>query len=110
MFEKGNTYGKGRPPGSLNRKKVVDIVKDALGGKELIAEMIRLAGSNPKAQLEVMRDLLPYCYPKLAPAEATQDEQPSGEETKKVTSAEWLDELSRRRKEIEEKKAALVSS
>lgn len=104
MFEKGNTYGKGRPPGSLNRRKVVDIVKDALGGKEIIAEMMRLAGNNPKAQMDVLRELLPYCYPKLAPIEATQDEQVSPEDAKKITSAEYMEELRRIREE--EKKSA----
>lgn len=64
LFGKGNNFGKGRPKGSLSKKGINELVEEKLG-RNIIDEMLTLAGSNPKLRLEVLRDLLPYCYPKL---------------------------------------------
>lgn len=64
LFEKGNKLGKGRPKGSLTKKGINELVEQKLG-RSMIDEMLELSSGNTKLRLEVLRDLLPYCYPKL---------------------------------------------
>jgi hypothetical protein len=65
-FEKGNTYGSGRPPGSSN--KVTDKVRGAF--TELIENNMEqlqddLDALEPKDRLKAIMDLATYVLPKL---------------------------------------------
>ena len=72
-FEKGNTAGKGRPKGSVNKdselkKFLIDLVKD--NQEKLVEEIKKLEG---KAFTDSMFALIEYVQPKLSRTEVTAD-------------------------------------
>lgn len=72
-FEKGRTKTGGRTKGSQNksRKLVRDIVEGALNGKTIPERLLELTNGNPDREIDVLTDLLPYCYPKLQAVDIT---------------------------------------
>lgn len=87
LFTKGGKGGPGRP--KRQRIPVADIVSAALEGRNLVEEMIRLAGNNPKLKLDVLRDLLPYCYPRLQAVEVPVEDDVDDQSAQVMTSADW---------------------
>lgn len=98
-FQKGGPPGPGRPKGSVNKNKVLSAVENALNGQDYIARMFALVVGKPKEELELLKDLLPYCFPKLQATEITPDDE-GGEngDGASITPAEYLAELRERRK------------
>lgn len=72
-FEKGNTYGKGRPKGAPNKstKEIRDafklFVEDNVGSFQEWIE--RVAENNPAKAIELTTNLAEYILPKLSRTE-----------------------------------------
>ena len=78
MFQKGNTHGKGRPPGSPN--KSTQEIRDAY--KRLLEDnldnmslwLAQIAADDPNKAVDMMLKLSEYILPKLARQEIVGNE------------------------------------
>ena len=90
-FQKGHLKRGGRQKGVPNKDKatVRQIIEGSLG-KSIPERMMELAGSNPREQMGVLIELLPYTYSKLQSVELSGDlaVHETNEEVKEI--AEWL--------------------
>lgn len=66
MARKKGSTNKRAHPARAERKLVRTMVEDALGGKSIPQKMLELAGEDKEKQLWVLKELMPYTYPKLA--------------------------------------------
>lgn len=82
-FEPGHKKIGGRPKGGKNLKKVIlrEVIETALLGKsipEYIMEKINTdprLKSDPRLEIDILMDLMPYCYPKVQAVEITLGEE-----------------------------------
>ena len=68
LFQPGNPGGPGRPPGARNKKRLPK-VSDYLAEKNVnvideLLKMLRKATIEDKDKINILRDLLSYCYAK----------------------------------------------
>lgn len=71
-FQKGHAKAGGIKKGQTHTgsgKRTVREIVEAHYNKTLPEKMLELAGSNPETEIDVLKTLMPYAYPKLVATE-----------------------------------------
>lgn len=95
MFQPGHEKKGGRKKGTPNRDKAqVRAIVECCLGKSIPERLMELVGgknADPEAERDLLLDLMPYCYPKLASVEHSGEiANPEGSDAVKELTAELM--------------------